>query len=307
MKPTSIIFLIVAAVLIGAGLLTCVFAQKTADAKGISIYASTVDENKNTVYDAPLDDYGITKFEIAVSGAEVNVIGGAESSHVELINFSEGMYSYTQSGKVVTVNETPDIMSMLKFWENGFNFNGLRYFIRFGMPKAEEKVVNIYLTKDDEAKIIKISTSDAPVTIRNVNTATDYEIKVDGGDVIVANVRTSSSLSVTGKCGEINIDQSYLRSFRADLTEGDVVASALVCSNASVKSALGDVSLGLSRDLALYNMRLSSESGTIKVGDAVKTSPYEMTSDAPNAVGDLIVELEAGSMDIFRKKAVASQ
>lgn len=200
MRPQSIIGLIVAAVMIVSGLIVCSVAEGMAEKADIQLFAET--ENGTTRYKEPsFTDEKITKIEINVGEATVNVIGGSETSYVELLNFSENSFSYTHSGKTITVTEMADLSAVLKFWENGFAFKGMRNilmsFFGFGDKITGDKVVNVYLS--DESKSlnnISITTTNGNIHLKDLSTESDYVLTLGSGDITVENISNASKLEI---------------------------------------------------------------------------------------------------------------
>ncbi len=275
MKPTSIIFLVISLILFFGGFLTCRFAEKSAEADGIKIFAQEVDENNNSVFNYDFSNLAISKFEIIVNDADINIIGGAEESRIELINFTEGLYSFNVSGKIITLNETPDLSSMLKFWENGFNFNGLRHLIKFGGNEITgDKSVNIYLTPNDAVKIFNLSSEKGNISLEKVTKQADYNITCNNGKISVASLKTSSEFNVTGKNCSFYLDNSYLRNFTAEIKEGDINATKFIASNISIKLDTGDVIIDALRELDAFGIDLACKTGNIKLSGENKGNEY---------------------------------
>ena len=99
---------------------------------------------------------------------------------------------------MLSFDEIPDVKSMLKFWENGFSFKGMRYIFNFNntVDESRDKVINVYLTSDKDIKIFDIKSDNLTLNLSGMTTGTDYNITtknaVINGDVL----RTSSTLSI---------------------------------------------------------------------------------------------------------------
>ena len=149
--------MIVAVLLIIAGFVTCLIAQNMAEAEGQMLFAENRDYGLVNTLD--LAETAISKLEINVQDADVHIYGGSESSYIELVNFRENYYSCNTSNRVVTFDEVPDVTSMLKFWENGVSFKGIRYLLAFGEEEpVGDKVINIYLGGENiDLKIVSVT------------------------------------------------------------------------------------------------------------------------------------------------------
>jgi len=301
MKPTSIIFLIVAVVLIAAGLATCFIATNMAEADGILLYAQTLDENKNSVFTSDLSNIGTTKFEVEVKDCNVNIIGSSDSSYMEIVNFKEGMYSYNITGKIITLDETPSISAMLKFWENGFKFKGMRHIIRLGADSSLEdrqKSVNIYLTKADEAKIINLRVENGDVNITSMYSQTDYDITLNGGDVRIDSSRTTSSLVLNGEKCNLFINEAFVRNLTAAIGEGNIVSKYYTFSNLDIRLNTGEVSIESTREVNNFNVNLNSQEGRIAFDGENMVGNYQ--NDNEKGTGTIKISTDSANITVTK-------
>ena len=74
MKPRSIIFLIVAAVLIVAGIIVCAVGSAGAKSDGIDIYSYSYDENDRTVTEVDISNEAIGKISLELGSCSVRMI-----------------------------------------------------------------------------------------------------------------------------------------------------------------------------------------------------------------------------------------
>lgn len=277
MKPTSVIFLIVSVIVICVGLAACFVATNMAEAEGIALYNQIIDENNNYVFTSDITDKGITKIEIHVSDCEVNIIGNAQTSKIELVNFSEGWYSINVTGKIVTLDETPDIAAMLKFWEGGFKFKGMRHIIRLGSSPSDEgkeKSVNIYLTEDETVKIINSVIKNGSMNVISMHSSTDYNITIDKGSVSLLNSRTASTVSVIGSECNINLSESQIKNLVVENDSGDITSNAYTFSSIIIKQNSGNVQIESAIDLGGINMSLVTKSGDVVFKDLRRMGNY---------------------------------
>lgn len=305
MKPTSIIFLIVSVVLIAAGLATCFIATNMAEADGIALYAHTLDENKNSIFTSDINEKGITKIEIKVDNCNVNVIGDAETSKIELVNFTEGMYSFNVTGKIVTLDETPNIAAMLKFWENGFKFKGMRHIIRLTSNQSsdggKEKAVNIYLTKAEAVKIMNITVSKGNVDVDSMYSQTDYSLAIESGTASFLSVKTTSTVTVTGKECDINVAQSLLRNLNTEIDSGNIICNTYTFSNVQINLNSGRVFIEATRDLKNYHTTLSTKGGQVVYKEERLDGNFKYESE--KGIGDLKVITDSADITVNQRSA----
>ncbi len=215
MKPTSIISLIVAFVLVVAGLITCFVAQNIASSNGEFIFAESRDGDLVNTVEISED---ISKIELIVENAEINIHGNADRSYVEFINFNENYYSLSVSNTILSFDEIPDLMSMVKFWESGFSFKGMRYIFNFSKPNEDAKKINIYLTQEQALKIFDIKADTCTINIENIVIDCDYKFCVNDLTVNANTLRTAGTFNVNSAAKEeaaenvrLNISYSLIK------------------------------------------------------------------------------------------------
>lgn len=195
MKPSSIVSIIVAAVIIVIGIVTCAIANGMAEKSGNLLFArSRGDDYINTV---DLNEKEIIRISLDLTDADVNIYGSSTTSYIEFVNFRETLYSLTASSTSVQFSESPDFSSMLKFWEGGFSFKGMRYiFSPRTYDDSRMKAVNIYLSSDCEIKQFNITANRASVTLENLSCDADYIFNVNEIDLFASSVKTNSTLRI---------------------------------------------------------------------------------------------------------------
>ena len=114
MKPTSIIFLVFAILLIVGGILTCSAATSIAEKDGYALFHDS--EDGGTIVREAIET-STTKLELVFTDAEVNVFydSEAEDSYVEFINFRDGLYTLVSTAQILSFDEIPNLNSLLHF------------------------------------------------------------------------------------------------------------------------------------------------------------------------------------------------
>ncbi len=284
MKPASIISLIVAVVISVAGLVTCIVAQNMAESAGQSLFSEIVSDSKNnrTLDIAEID---VNKIQLIFDEAEVTVHGNSESSYIEFINFKDNYYSLTSTSSLISFDETPDITSMLTFWENGFSFKGIRYILNVNKdndPKGK-KEIHVYLTADKNVKQIDIQASSCTVNINNMTSGTDYLITANDVVLNTNHINTTSTLSVnTGKdispATKIvyNSTGDYITNLSINAVDLEMRADGFMCTGtASVNYEKGTVTI---TSVGGMQFSLESEKGEITVNSEAVESPCTVGS-----------------------------
>lgn len=193
MKRRSKLFLIVAGVLVALGAVLCVVGYCVSFGTGEQILADRFGSEKGYTEYFGSDD--LDKIKLSVEDANINIIGGADSAYMEIINFNENLCSFSNNSSMVTFNQTPDLSSISGFWESGISFKGLRYYLFPGTGKGE-RVINIYLDSAQTVRCFDLCSASGNITVSDIDTPTDYNIRVGSGSVTVKNVSTVSALSV---------------------------------------------------------------------------------------------------------------
>lgn len=299
MKPASIISLIVAVLIVVSGFVTLNVAEKKAEEAGQSIFSEIESADSQTrVFE--FGDLKINKIQLDLSDAEITVVGGAEKSYIEFINFKGNYYSLVTTSSLVSFDETPDIDAMLTFWESGFSFKGIRYMLNINKDNTDheaKKEIKIYLTDDCAVKQIEINATTCTVNVNDMITGTDYFVTAENITLNTQNVMTSSALNInTGK--DIPAAKSVVFSSKSDYITNvkinaenlELDAKSFMCSgSAEINCASGKVNIESSGNM---KFDLTSESGEIYVNSASVTSPCTVGTSGST------VKVTAGSADI---------
>ncbi len=280
MKPTSIISIIVALVLIVAGLITCFVAQNIASSNGEFIFSETRgDDYINTLEIGE----NISKIELILEDAEINISGGSDRSYIEFVNFSENYYSLTVSNTILSFDEIPDIMSMLKFWENGFSFKGMRYILGINSNRDSnaKKSVNIYISDEQQLKIFDIQSDSCTLNIKNIIGDSDYKLTTNEATVNISTVKTGGTFSINhgtkatpATSVKLNINYAVIKNLNISTkkleTDIDLFKlsgdSDIVCEN-------GSINIKFAEDPNLLNFDIKS-AGTINISGDVYMNTF---------------------------------
>lgn len=282
MKPTSIISLVIAVLLVIVGLVTCFIAQNMAQANGEFLFSE--ERDNALVQTVDLSDSEISKIEIIVKDAEINIIGRAEKSYIEFINFRENYYALSASNRVLSFDEIPDIMSMLKFWENGFSFKGMRYIFNFNNQpeKDTQKVINIYLTSDRTMKIFDINAERCTLNIHNIASPSDYNIVTTEANIFADTVQTTSSFNINSGENDspaqritLDMNTAIISNLNINSKELQLSADYFRCNgNANIICETGSIDIATIRRVSDMYLNLSSDSGSITIEGEQMLSPY---------------------------------
>ena len=285
MKRRSKLMLVVAAVLVGVGLITCLVGAGVSSAAGDQLFASSLEDGKGYRYD--FDGSKIDSIRLDVVDAQIRVIGGAEESYIELLHFNENFYSYSQSRSLISFKESPDVSSVLRFWESGFTFKGMRYILRLS-PGNKQKAIHIYLTDEDYVKGLEIESVTGNIFVQNLHTDTDYTFTMEKGTVQMEDVSTGSALHITSTGTDpcaVTLKNTAAKIFSLDLTEGEVEAQALSVGTGEIDIAHGSLDLEYIPREAVLTISASTK-GKLSVNDVGYIDSFAYTNREENTGTD---------------------
>ena len=253
MRPQSIIGLIVAALMVVGGLILCLVAGNMAESTGVQLFTK-VEDGTTQFVQKEFTKSKIEKIELNVRDVDVNIIGGQKKSYVEFLNYDDKYYIYTESGKIISVSELKDKDSLIRFWENGFTFKGIRNVLSSVLGIGEQitgkKVINIYLSDESNSlNNIELLMGSGNVHISNVTNKTDFVINLTSGSVTCAGITNSSKLEV------VSVDELKL-----DLDNCSI-------ANLLVNSAADNNSPVPTGHFRFRNIKLINSDITLKAGD----------------------------------------
>lgn len=300
MKPTSIIFLIVAAVLVITGFVTAGIAKQLAVSEGIELVASVSDESENYIYTYQYDSDNIAKISVNVRNANVNIIGGSTKPYIEIINFSEGLYEFSSSNRILSINDSTDFTSLSGITSIATNFKGLRSFVNYFKLSGLEKTVNIYLSPDYPVNVVDCSVGAGEVNIKESLTSTDYNVDIAAGKLTVENITTTSALGITVDAGSVSIKDSTVSKMTATVSTGSMSIDATI-DRIDANISTGDFVYSYRGSLDLTNLKLFTNVGKIVI-DSEQFGGYRETNAAMTdnsihvniGVGDIEITSAAG-------------
>ena len=253
MKPTSIIFLLVSLIIIMTGMLICHSAEVQAEEEGIQLFDTVVSEDNELVTEIPFGkDEVYNKIELVAGDANVYIYGGFSEPLIRLVNFEDGSFRQTTANRNITIDTTIDIMSIIRFWESGFSFRGLRNYLHsFGKESKAEKSIYIYLPSDNDINIVNITLDKGSVEVSNFDTPIDFNIKIKEGDVKFTDFKTTSQVSADMDEGSLYFRDAYVGILDAVLADGNITAEEFAFGKVTVNGRTSSVSL----DLTQYQLK----------------------------------------------------
>ena len=218
-KPTSIVFMIIAGVLILAGVILCIVGGAMAKSRDIDLFAENRDEAGNAVSCRSLGSGAVRSIKLDLDGGAVKLIGGAQKNEVRLINYAENSFDYSVTSNDMVLKDA-GIFSAFNFInEAGGNFNGLRHYLVMNRFKDEDKVVEIYLTDDmTSITLVDIGLGKGDVSIEGMKLDASFNIKVAEGSVIVKETSSKGKFDIKVEKGDIIYEKNTVSETSAEVT-----------------------------------------------------------------------------------------
>lgn len=223
MKPTSIIFLILAAVLIIAGVVICLVGNSMASPNESLICDSVVDGNDITNY--VLTEFDLMDIDINVKNAKVSIISNSEvrENHIEFKNINKVTYDLVINNHKLTLSSVNpfNVSSMVKFRENESGFGGLRHYLFLNKYKGKECEITVYITPDTRLSNIKVHTKSGDIVMNGIVGNTKYDLSADKGNVTFDNINTLENVTANVKGGNFTFDHSKVNDLDFTIENGN--------------------------------------------------------------------------------------
>lgn len=295
MKPTSIIFLIVSVALIVGGIITCAVAKDIAVTDGYVLFN---DAEGGSYVRHDFNSADITKIELTVTDAEINVYGGAEESYIEFFHFRDGLYSLSSTGNTITLDEIPDLKSLLSF-QGGFSFSGMRYFLRLGNTVSGPKKVNIYLSADSAIKIISMAGDNCTVYAEKLGIRADLTIIADKSITLSGkDLRTSSAITLDAPTVSVNMEDCSVNELHLTADKTDSLLERFFCGNLYADMDSGSLEIHIPADASNYRYDITGNHAGCRMNGAALPLPYrsDTTENTPN--GEIVIKAGNASVDL---------
>ncbi len=281
MKPASMIFLVLAVILIFGGFMTCRVAKSMAETRGVKIYEQEFNDKGDAIYTYAIADDSVNKLNLTFSDIDVTVVGGAFSSYVELMNFDVTSYRTTLSGGNVTVDGTASLTSsMIDLSDGGIQFRGLRYFLLKKPDPESKRSAVIYLSDNSVLRSLTVTIKKGSVTFRNLPNSLDYTLVLQDADASFYSVSSTSVANINATNSDIFMDSSKFATVSANLKGG------------SFRMEGGSV---ITNGVASYDLSVSEE-GTIHFNGGLAGETYRVTSPAPECL--FKIDMLGGTIEI---------
>lgn len=297
MKPTSIIFLIVSVLLIVGGIITCAVAKDIAVTDGYALFNDTEGGGSYVRHDFKASS--VTKIELTVTDAEINIYGGAEASYIEFFNFRDGLYTLAATGNSITLDEVPNLKSLLSF-QGGFSFSGMRYFLRLGNTETGPKRVNVYIGADSAIKNITVSGDNCTVYADKLGIRADLQIHADESISLTGkDIRTTSALTLEAPSVSLHLEDCSLNELTLNTSKADAVLDRFYCANMYAELASGSMSVQIPANASHYTYDITGAKAVCHLNGETLSLPYKPESTGDNTpTGEIVIQAGNAAVDL---------
>ncbi len=304
MKPTSIIFIFISLAIILSGWLVCNAAEGRAADENIHIFDSVTNESQDAVNTINLGaDSVYNKIDLVADSADVYIYGGYSEPYIELINFRTGSYRMTTANRNITVDTTIDLISVVKFWESGFSFRGLRNYFHKDSGEADRaKRINLYIPSDSDINVINVTLGEGNVNFSNFDTSVDVTLKLGAGSAAFTSFKTTSTVSADLQAGNLYFRDAAVGTLEAQMIAGDVTADGFEFGNINIIGSKSNVSMAVRPTCTDFEMSLSARYGGITVLGENRGTEYTAPSQSGKRA---IITVSSGSIIITEGEPAA--
>ncbi len=225
MKPTSVIFLILAAILIVGGIVLCFVAGGIASGADVELFCDYLDENGNAVTEHDIAGKSLSSITIDLDNAIVNVIGGAEKSFIKVENFPDKAYEFWLTAGEINFRDTDamSIFSSFRINESGFGFDGLRHYLALNKYKDKPSVINIYIAATENITDININVENGEINISSLDVSSEINASVDDGKITLDNVNSTGKANITAENATLSFLSCDISDTIANISESGTI------------------------------------------------------------------------------------
>ncbi len=236
MKYASKFFLIISAGVLVLGIVLCFIGNAVAASSGVQLFSGAEGRIESFV------DTEASKITLTLVDADVTLSGGAEDSYIQIKNYADNMYSFKNEFGTLIMNEYDNWTDMLKFWDSGVGFNGMRQFLSFGSKDKGDKEVKICIGDGEDIKSVNITVINGSVTVSSMNSSTDYNISVSNGSVELQDVTTLSNINIVSDAScKVSLKNCTANEMTLGAKAVEMTADAMTLGNFAVTAESGYV------------------------------------------------------------------
>ena len=292
MKPGSIIVLIIAVILVIAGVITCLAAAGMAKNNGRDQELFTQYRDGKTYLKQDFKSSDVTRIEIRVPDAEIRITGGAPTSYVEVGNYDPNTDTVSTNQSSVVIEKSDK--SAAKFWENGFSFfKGFRnLFHTLTSGKTRGKMtINVYLGDKTSVSLVDVEARNCDITLDGIDLTDKIKVSAEKCVMKVTDSSAGSAITVESPSSKLELDSVTTDSLNVSC-EGEIDLVAVNCSfkNTAVTAKDGRIDIGNVQVGEKIAYDITSKSGTVTVDGAKAEEGYRKAVDGSDALIKIAAE-----------------
>ena len=255
MKLSSVIFLIVSAVIIIAGISCTVIADNIAKDDGIKIYNVIKDDSGDYVCEYVFENFLPEKISLSAEKLTVNVYGNSDENKIVYKNFPKGTFTLSYSNRVFELKTNEEFLDYVNPESVIKNFKGIRDYLTFPFCLNKEKTVDVYLNSASALRFLEINAEELMSDISDISTQTEYSIYCSDGNVNFKNVNSNNKVKIDIKNGNFTAKDSKLFESIINIESGNVDMSncELISSDITVSSDSGTININGEKYTNLYS------------------------------------------------------
>lgn len=293
MKPGSIIVLIIAVILVIAGVITCLAAAGMAKDNGRDQELFTQYRDGKTYCRKDFKSSDVTRIEIRVPDADIRITGGAPTSYVEVGNYDPNNDTISTNQSSVVIEKTTG-SSAAKFWENGFSFfKGFRnLFHTLTSGKTSGKMtINVYLGDKTSVSLVDVEARNCDITLDGIDLTDKIKVSAEKCVMKVTDSSAGSAITVESPSSKLELDSVTTDSLNVSC-DGEIDLVAVNCSfkNTAVTAKDGRIDIGNVRVGEKIAYDITSKSGTVTVDGVKAEEGYRKAVDGSDALIKIAAE-----------------
>ncbi|MBR3639530.1 MAG: hypothetical protein IKN50_02880 [Clostridia bacterium] len=296
MKPASIIVLIIAALLVICGIVFCLIGNSAAKKDGMDLFPQIKDGVPYIKQEFSADK--ISKIELSISNATINVTGGEIGSYVEFINYNPNLYDLDVTSQAISFNESENLKSLFNIWENGFGFKGYRNLLNPKSLKASgDKTINVHLGDTSLISSLTVKGKNVILNINNVQIKKEFKVDAESVSVNADNFTAGSGIYVYSATFDGVFDSVACGLLKTETDSAKLTSTSSDIRQIDMKTDTGAVDIeNVSRgDSAEFDV--TTTSGTIIIdGEMIEGSSYSVKSNAEDR--QFYCKIKTGSANV---------
>ena len=235
--------------------------------------------NKN-LSDDPDAPY-FTSVDITSQVGKVNVKYTDGDTRIEYSDVDVNNLSCVIVGDTLKISEIRPVSFMgLSVKNDGFAFDGLRQIFKKRSSVNTDRTVTLYLNSSINVETLKVRANVGDVLVEGVS-ASEISVNVSWGSAAVKGCSAGGgSIKMNCDVADIVFENNTYSMCSVSVIKGDI--SAIIDSmKSNFETTLGSVSVVTKKDLSVYTIRMSTNSGKVKVdGEASKDTEYNQSGSS---------------------------